>query len=218
MPENSASKPYSHRCCRPEPPRFRTPRAFLKALGPRATRTAVLGAGHLAKLEPRQSREIGFYVAIRALSENSPQWCAQVGWKLTCSRFALRALRFPSWCRSLRSLRTAGGRTDGADGAGGVGWLKAARRKGGQQPERWTSAPASRGVRMWTTAHPPPPHSSGTRRWTWAELPGDSTSRATRALPTLVPENPTTPIASQAHVFCSHAHRSPHGCAYGSRA
>src|SRR3954469_14874017 len=27
-------------------------------------------AGHLAKLEPRQSREIGFYVAVRALSEN----------------------------------------------------------------------------------------------------------------------------------------------------
>jgi hypothetical protein len=31
-----------------------------------------LGAGHLAKLEPRQSREIGFYVAIRALLENFP--------------------------------------------------------------------------------------------------------------------------------------------------
>src|SRR3982751_2768595 len=27
-------------------------------------------AGHLAKLEPRQSREIGFYIAVRALSEN----------------------------------------------------------------------------------------------------------------------------------------------------
>ena len=32
--------------------------------------TGVLGAGHLAKLEPRQSREIGFYEAVRALSQN----------------------------------------------------------------------------------------------------------------------------------------------------
>jgi len=67
MPGNLALKPHSHRCCRPEPPRFRTPESAERGSRPRATRTAVLGAGHLAKLEPRQSREIGFYEAVRAL-------------------------------------------------------------------------------------------------------------------------------------------------------
>ena len=83
-----------------------------------------MGAGHLAKLEPRQSREIGFYEAVRALLENFPEKCAHVGRKLTrrAARAACAALRFPSWCRSLRSLRTEGGRPDGGvrpDGDGG---------------------------------------------------------------------------------------------------
>gem|GEM_PF-3905014 len=85
-----------------------------------------MGAGHLAKLEPRQSREIGFYEAVRALLENFPEKYAHVGRKLTrrAARAACAALRFPSWCRSLRSLRTEGGRPDGGvrpDGDGGRG-------------------------------------------------------------------------------------------------
>jgi hypothetical protein len=51
---------------------FGLPSPRIRGLGPRATRTAVLGAGHLAKLEPRQSREIGFYEAVRALLQISP--------------------------------------------------------------------------------------------------------------------------------------------------
>jgi hypothetical protein len=150
MPENSASKPYSHRCCRPEPPRFRTPRAYLKALGPRATRTAVLGAGHLAKLEPRQSREIGFYVAIRALSENFPD-IARAGRTETYTHRA----RFPCPV-SLASLAP--------DGAGwrlaGDGWTDGRRR------EDSATHAAGRTVRWRTNANPAPPSAIPLREFT----------------------------------------------------
>src|SRR4051812_1468621 len=39
-------------------------------------------AGHLAKLEPRQSREIGFYIAVRAPSENFSE-LHERGWRFS---------------------------------------------------------------------------------------------------------------------------------------
>ena len=120
--------PFRSPCCRPSGRLH--PLEWGWAPEIRGQRPALLeteGAGHLAKLEPRQSREIGFYEAVRAPPQSSPSaGTAQSQQNRQARQGAKSAKGLGSWPPSIRGTSTA---TNASGRAGGG-------RRVGRHPEK----------------------------------------------------------------------------------
>ena len=138
-----------------------------------------MGAGHLAKLEPRQSREIGFYVAIRALSENFPDIVHPGRAETYSVRSRADALPFPPGVArcTLPSLRRTAQREGGPWSA-----VRILRLKSG-----------SRG----------PPVGTGRGPWTHPALATPDRNRARARAAPRATRNDTNRVASARFLFAS---------------